>query len=49
MTTQPPAGNAGNPDAEPAETQSEDVEFSVSGGLAGTLAKFNISLAMTSY
>ncbi|MCF6329696.1 MAG: TIGR03032 family protein [Henriciella sp.] len=49
MTTQPPADNASDQAANPEEAKSDDVEFSVSGGLAATLAKLNISLAMTSY
>tara|TARA_R110002110_G_scaffold51976_1_gene151795 strand:- start:121 stop:393 length:273 start_codon:yes stop_codon:yes gene_type:complete len=49
MNTQPPADNANDQAANPEEAKTSDVEFSVSGGLAAMLAKFNISLAMTSY
>lgn len=49
MNEQPPADNANDEAAKPEDAQSDDVEFSVSGGLAATLAKHNISLAMTSY
>jgi len=49
MNTQPPAEKATDQTSETEDTNSDDIEFSVSGGLAATLARFNISLALTSY
>ncbi len=49
MNTQSPTDNPPGQSTASPEGKSDEVEFSVSGGLAALLAKFNISLALTSY
>jgi len=49
MNTPPSAGNSTGKASAPQEQKADDVAYSVSGGLAATLAKLNISLALTSY
>ncbi len=46
MNTQAPADTAQDT---PQETQTQEVEYSVSPGLAAAFAKHNISIAATSY
>ncbi len=48
-TEEAPDQTAKTEDNKSDDIKSDDIEFSVSGGLAATLAKFNISLALTSY